>query len=262
MARARALFIAQPLRYDPRYPIDFTMETGGRMKSAIWFVCLGLAAAPLCLLLPVGPAVAGCNDGPSAGVDWSKCEKRRLILRGRDLSKGNFTRTDFARSDLADAKLAGADLTEANFEHARLAGADLTGAVLTKASGDRADFSKAVLKWADMSKAEMSRTDFTGADFTGTNLQKAELGRAVLAEALLDGADMTRAEIARAVFAGASLKGTDMTGAYAYLTHFEAADLTQVKGLTQEQLEVACGDDKTRLPEGLTAPAEWPCGEE
>src|SRR3546814_2242270 len=98
--------------------------------------------------------------------------------------------------------------------------------------------------------------------FTGTNLQKAELGRAVLADAVLDGVDMTRAEIARAVFAGASLKGTDMTGAYTYLARFDGTDLTGVKGLTQAQLDAACGDGETTLPEGLSAPASWPCAKE
>jgi uncharacterized protein YjbI with pentapeptide repeats len=229
------------------------------MTRVVRYLCVGLATALLLPILAATPATAACSDRPAAGVDWSKCEKRRLILRGQDLSNGVFLRTDFGRSDLADANFAGADLTEANFEHARLAGADLSGALLAKAHGDRTDFTDAVLKGADLGKAEMARADFTGADFTGANLQKAELGRAVLAGAVLDGADLTRAEIARAVFAGASLKGSDMTGAYAYLTHFEATDLSDVKGLTQEQLAVACGDDETVLPEGLSKPVAWPC---
>jgi len=232
------------------------------MKRAIGMLCLCLAAAPVFFLLPVTPASAGCGDRPAAGVDWSKCEKRRLILGGQDLSKGTFVRTDFSRSDLADAKFTGADLTEADFEHARLAGADLSGATLAKASGSRANFAKAVLKDADLSKAEMARADFTGADFTGAAMQKAELGRALLNDAVLDGADLAKAEIARAVFAGASLKGADLTGAYTYLTHFEATDLSEAKGLTQMQLDVACGDAKTVLPAGLAAPDSWPCGQE
>lgn len=231
---------------------------GSRMKRSIPLFCLALAPVAL-VLLAAAPAAATCNERPAVGVDWSKCEKRRLMLRGQDLSDGTFVRTDFSRSDLAEAKLAGADLTEANFEHARLAGADLSGAVLAKAHGDRADFTGALLRNSDMSKAEMARTDFTGADFTGAKLEKAELGRAVLADAVLDGADLTRAEIARALFAGASLNGADMTGAYTYLARFEGTDLTQVKGLTQQQLDAACGDAGTKLPEGLSAPAAWPC---
>jgi hypothetical protein len=32
--------------------------------------------------------------------------------------------------------------------------------------------------------------------------------------------------------------------------------------LTQEQLNAANGDDRTRLPKGLTRPAHWPRSEE
>jgi len=36
-------------------------------------------------------------------------------------------------------------------------------------------------------------------------------------------------------------------------------DLTDVSGLTQEQLDLACGDQTTRLPPGLDVPSGWPC---
>lgn len=36
------------------------------------------------------------------------------------------------------------------------------------------------------------------------------------------------------------------------------ADLTDAINLVQEQLDEACGDEKTKLPEGLTIP---PCAE-
>ena len=39
-------------------------------------------------------------------------------------------------------------------------------------------------------------------------------------------------------------------------------DLSEVTGLTQMQLDMTCGDDKTKLPAGLTVPARWPCGED
>lgn len=232
------------------------------MKHAIRALWIVFAAFPLSVALLAAPAAATCTESPHAGVDWSKCEKRRIILQGRDLSKGTFLRTDFSRSDLANVKLVGADLTEAHLEHARLAGADLSGAILNKTSGNRADFAKAVLRGADLTKAELLRTDFAGADLSNAVMQKAELGRAFLADAVLDGADLRRAEIARAVFKGASLVGSDFTGAYTYLTHFEATDLSQTKGLVQQQLDIACGDAETKLPAGLEPPASWPCGQE
>src|SRR3546814_6688493 len=89
------------------------------MKRAIRLLCLASAlVAPT--LLTAAPAAAACGDRPAAGVDWSKCEKRRLVLRGQDLSDGKFLRTDFGRSDLAGAQFSGADFTVAAFEYARL----------------------------------------------------------------------------------------------------------------------------------------------
>ena len=107
----------------------------------------------------------------------------------------------------------------------------------------------------------MSRADFTEANFSGAILAKTELSRAILAKAILDGADFSRAELARTVFKGARLVGTNFYNAYTYLAHFEGTDLSQAKGLVQEQINVACGDDQTVLPANLTRPTHWPCGQ-
>ena len=40
-------------------------------------------------------------------------------------------------------------------------------------------------------------------------------------------------------------------------SHLEGASLRDASGLTQEQLDVACGDDRTQLPDGLTRPNGW-----
>ncbi|NKB54205.1 MAG: hypothetical protein GKR97_18675 [Rhizobiaceae bacterium] len=40
----------------------------------------------------------------------------------------------------------------------------------------------------------------------------------------------------------------------------EGVDLSGVANLSQEQLELSCGENDTQLPAGLTAPAKWPCG--
>ncbi|HRP12512.1 MAG TPA: pentapeptide repeat-containing protein, partial [Terricaulis sp.] len=64
------------------------------------------------------------------------------------------------------------------------------------------------------------------------------------------GADLTsavarRGQFARANFARARLHQADFSG----------ADLRQARGLTQAQLNLACGDRETRLPRGLSVPA-------
>jgi uncharacterized protein YjbI with pentapeptide repeats len=72
---------------------------------------------------------------------------------------------------------------------------------------------------------------------------------------------MRYAYIARADFRGTTLNGVNLGGAYMFLTHFEGADLSRAKSLTQEQIEIACGDNKTKLPNNLQKPTAWPCAE-
>ena len=219
-----------------------------------------LALLPLLLVLGAPVASAKCGDPPKSKVDWSRCQKSMLILRDADLSNGRFQRTNLSATDLAEANLSGAFLEGANLMRARLRGADLTGADLTKVQGARSDFREANLSGAILVKAEMSRADLSGADLTNANLSKSELERTILTNATLRGANLQFADLARTDFRGADLSGADLRGAYSLLTRLQGTDLSQTLGLTQDQLEIACGDEDTRLPEGLQRPESWPCG--
>ena len=48
-----------------------------------------------------------------------------------------------------------------------------------------------------------------------------------------------------------------MEGARLAKAHLEGAHLTQAKGLTQEQIDWAIGDEETTLPNGVVRPAAW-----
>lgn len=67
--------------------------------------------------------------------------------------------------------------------------------------------------------------------------------------------------MARAIFTDTRLNKVDFAGAYTFLTRFEGVDLRNTQQLTQTQLDIACGDDETLLPEGLSRPLSWPCVE-
>ena len=86
----------------------------------------------LCAVLLAGfvipAAQAACTDSPGPGVDWTKCQKRRLILRGANLENARLDSTDLGRSDLSAAKLIAANLERAAIDSARLIGADLSRA--------------------------------------------------------------------------------------------------------------------------------------
>jgi uncharacterized protein YjbI with pentapeptide repeats len=93
------------------------------------------------------------------------------------------------------------------------------------------------------------------------NLSKGDFGRSVFDGADLSGASFRLSNVARARFAGARMAGTDLTQAFLFAARFEGTDLSGVKGLTQSQLDVACGDAKTKIPSGLKRPSSWPCAD-
>jgi len=105
--------------------------------------------------------------------------------------------------------------------HCRLAGADLTNECVKHGNLEGSDFERAKLVLMCMSYADFRGASFRNADLSGANL----------AHAILDGADLTGAQLAIT-----SVKGTD---------------LTHVKGLTQGQLDEACGDATTKVPAGM-----------
>jgi len=72
----------------------------------------------------------------------------------------------------------------------------------------------------------MSYANFSGATFRGTDLSGANL-------------------------AHANLDGADLTGAVMTITSIKGTDLTHARGLTQQQLDSACGDAETKVPAGL-----------
>jgi uncharacterized protein YjbI with pentapeptide repeats len=102
-----------------------------------------------------------------------------------------------------------------------LAGADLTNQCVKQGNLEGANFDGARAVLMCMSFADFKGASFRGADLAGANL----------AHAILDGADMT---------------GADLT-----ITSIKGTDLRRAKGLTQRQLDEACGDAETKAPAGL-----------
>jgi len=57
---------------------------------------------------------------------------------------------------------------------------------------------------------------------------------------------------------GANLQGANLWEANLQHTHLEGADLRKGRGLAQDQVNRACLDEATQLPEGLRKPAPCP----
>jgi len=139
------------------------------------------------------------------------------------------------KADLCEANLRGANLEKAFLNGANLQEASLFQANLQQADLRGANLQKAVLDWAHLEKADLRGANLQEADLRGAHLQEADLFQANLQQAYLRGANLQKAVLA-------------------------GANLTDVKNLTQAQLNQACVDENTKLPKGLTRPK--PCSEE
>ena len=108
--------------------------------------------------------------------------------------------------DLSQAKLKGLNLSGANLRRATLNQADLHG--------------------ANLIGAQLRRANLRGANLCEANLRLANLSRADLRRARVCSANLAVVNLR-----GASLDGANLSKAWATETHFDAIDLSAVKGL-------------------------------
>lgn len=105
-------------------------------------------------------------------------------------------------------------------------------------------FSGSRIRQADFSLATADGASFNGANLSLTNFFGARLSHADLRDANLEGATLVGAYLGGARMQGAVLNGANLSG----------AELADAVGLSQAQLNSACGDATTTLPPGLTLP--------
>lgn len=129
----------------------------------------------------------------------------------------------------------GASCPGCNLFQADLSGIEARGLNLTGAR----------IRQADMSLVTMNRTRFANAD-----LRDVEAYGGVFSSSNFSGADLTHSSWVGAYLEGSSFSGATLTGA-----NFSGAQLARATGLTQRQLNSACGDASTSLPAGLSIPA-------
>jgi hypothetical protein len=144
------------------------------------------------------------------------------VRRPFDLFRANLSGQWLVQSDLRGANLFGANLRGARLNGANLFEADLRGADLFNANLQVAN-----LRGATLYSVKLNGADLNGADLSGANLNSDDLSGANLSAADLSGANLS----------GANLSGANLSGA---------------RNLSQRQLDEACGNATTKLPEGLT----------
>jgi uncharacterized protein YjbI with pentapeptide repeats len=102
------------------------------------------------------------------------------------------------------------------------------------------------LQGADLSNTCVKARDLHGADFDGAKAVLMCMSYANFSGATFRGTDLSGANLAHA-----DLDGADLTGATMTITSIKGTDLTRARGLTQRQLDSACGDAETKVPTGL-----------
>jgi uncharacterized protein YjbI with pentapeptide repeats len=203
---------------------------------------------------------ADCRSSPDTKVDWSGCYKRQLMLGGSNLRDANLYDSDLSFTDLSNANLQSADLEKATLIRTLLAGSKADGAKFDRIEAYRSEMSRMSAVDATFVSAEMQRVSLRGANLAGADFTKAELGRVNFEKAILTGVKFTLANMSRVSLNNARVDGgVDFDEAFMFRTRIEGVDLSTAKGLKQDQVDLACGDSKTRLPLGLTAPSDWPC---
>jgi uncharacterized protein YjbI with pentapeptide repeats len=118
-------------------------------------------------------------------------------------------------------------------------------------------------------QADLSNKSLKGHNYAGARLRQADLSLSVFSHgnfaggdlrdlngygALFGGANFTRANMTNSTFVGAFLEGASFRGATLSGVNFSGAEMDKAVGLSQGQLNGACGDLSTTLAKGLHLP--------
>ena len=229
--------------YNPLVVIDSQIHTPRAAVSAPKRALATLALLAFPLLLPSvasGQLRVDTTLYSSAG-SCANCDLSGKRLNGMTLRNANFAGSLFNDANLSGGKLDGSNLTGAHFRKAQLFGVRGTRVVMHGAVLEDATLTGATLTHSTLQKAKMSRAELTRGQFHDNDFRQADLSHARLSDA----------NLARSRFHNASLSGAEMDGAELSGADMSAADLRGAKGLTQGQLDTACGDRDTQLPPGL-----------
>ncbi|MBV7486026.1 DUF2169 domain-containing protein [Bordetella sp. BOR01] len=184
------------------------------------------------------------SDVSLRGVDLSRAQIERCILRRADLDGAKFHETDLRQCDLAEARLDGSDFNLAM----------LTGCALDGVSAQGADFSQARLKTVSLAKAVLGGTQWAGAQvgecgFEQAAMQAAQAGRAQFTACRLPGLDAGRGDftwatfdqcvLTDAVFEGATLAHATLIACQASGSTFVDARMPGLRTLKNSDLSRA-----------------------
>ena len=119
----------------------------------------------------------------------------------------------------------------------------------------QADLGNRVLKNRNLAGSRLRQSDMSLSVLNGSNMSRADLRDVNGYGALFTNVNFAGADMTNATFVGAYLEGANFRGAKLKGVNFSGAEMDKAVGLTQGQLNGACGDEKTTLPKRLHLPA-------
>lgn len=131
--------------------------------------------------------------------------------------------------------------------NSRLQAINLSQTYLNEANFEFSDLFGANLYLTQLDQSRLNRSDLSC-----TNMSEALLTQADLSESYLNDSNLSQADLRGAVLSGADLSGANLEDA-----NLQGVDLQETEGLTQSQIDQTCGDEGTKLPNGLQAASKW-----
>lgn len=231
------------------------------MMKSVFKISLSLAFA-IVLAAPSHAQIRVDSRMYTTAGSCAQCDLSGRTLTGMTLRDSNFAGAQFNRANLSGGNFDRSDLSGTQFKRAflarvegqsvNMADASFQDATMTEAKFDNAILTNSNLQRADISRANFTRSDFADADLTsatapnvnfeGSKFANARFDHMNLRNAKLDGAKFHNVKFGNSILMGATMVGAD----------FSNADLSEVQGLQQAQLDTACGDSQTRVPMGLS----------
>lgn len=206
---------------------------------------------PLLALLPIlliaAPASAQIRVDARIQMSSGSCS-------GCDLSNKAMNGVQLKDVNLSDSIFNNSNLSGGSLDGSNLSGAFFRGALMYRVKGDDVAMPRAVLEDATLTEAHLSNSKFSDADLSRADLSRAIFSNTDFKGARFDDADLTGASFQSGQFQNAKFGGAVMIDTMLDNANFSGANLLTVQGLKQVQLDVACGDENTRLPTHLSLP--------
>jgi hypothetical protein len=220
------------------------------MKSrmvGIFIVILIFGCSALGVSAPQGkesPATLSDFPYPCSSLFKDKDQKLSQEEYLKDVRKKVLKELEAHKKWLTDSK--DPEGHRANFCGAQLSHYNFQGTTLDSAIFQMAMLTDAKFIGITLNKAQLQGANLSAADFNGAHLIGAELDHAMLHRAKFQNADLREASLRHAM-----LYQAEFHQAKLHIAQLQGANLRDVKGLTQSQINLACLDVTTILPTDL-----------